>query len=128
MTRWQWHIVLLGAGGTFTLLGLWAALLPTDFLSVVANYGPPNTHLARDFAACALTFGFALLVADRRPGWRTPALTVTAVWNGAHTVSHLVDIGQATPYFVGPLEAVLLLATTVVFAALARVSASRGHR
>lgn len=124
MTRWQWHVALLGSGTTFVLLGLWAAFFPTVFLSTAADYGPANIHLARDFAACALTFGSALLVADHRPTWRTPVLTVTAVWNGAHTVSHLLDIGRATPFFVGPLEAGLLLATTVIFAVLARAGAA----
>ncbi|TQM03955.1 hypothetical protein [Pseudonocardia kunmingensis] len=76
----------------------------------------------RDFAACAATFGLGLVLAGPRPHWRTPALTLSALWNGFHAVSHIHDIADAEPAIVGPLESAVLVGVTALFAWLTRLS------
>lgn len=87
---------------------------------LIANFGPENAHLVHDFAACSATFGLGLLIAARRPDWRAPVLTLAAIWNALHAISHVVDAGSATPAVVGPVEAVLLIGVSGVLAVLAR--------
>ncbi|SFQ69519.1 hypothetical protein SAMN05421810_11358 [Amycolatopsis arida] len=90
---------------------------------VLANFGPANEHLVRDFAACAATFGLGLLLGWRVPRWRTFALVMAALWNGFHALGHLYDIGEAEPAIVGPIEAGALIAMTALLGWLARASA-----
>jgi hypothetical protein len=45
------------------------------------------------------------------------------VWFGAHAVNHLVDIGEAEPEWVGPVDFVVLLAVALVLAYLTVVAA-----
>lgn len=122
MTERRWRIALTGLGGLYLALGGWAAADSSSFGTIVAPFGPANPHLIHDFAACAVTFGLGLLVAARFRGWRTPALTLTAIWNGAHAISHFTDIADAHPAFVGPIEAALLVVASVLFATLALLS------
>ncbi|WP_219415647.1 hypothetical protein [Pseudonocardia nigra] len=118
--RWCWTLSLLGGG--YLVLAGWAAAHPPTFTTVLANFGPANDHLVRDFAACAATFGLGLVVAGRRPHWRTPALTLSALWNGLHALSHIHDVADAEPAIVGPVEAAVLVAVTGLFAWLTRLS------
>lgn len=132
MSDQRWRLTLLGLGGTFLLLAAWAAVHSHSFTVVLANFGsgeiePGTDHLVRDFAACAATFGTGLLLADRFPSWRTPALTLTALWNGLHAIGHVIDIGKSHPAFVGPVEAVLLIAVTALFARLSQLSQLAEH-
>ncbi|MBB4685746.1 hypothetical protein [Amycolatopsis jiangsuensis] len=128
MTRRSWRIVLSGLAIVYLALGGWAAVDASSFGTVVAPFGAANPHLVRDFAACAATFGLGLLIASRRYTWRTPALTLAAIWNGAHAVIHIVDITEAHPFFVGPLEAALLVFASALFTTLALLSARGGSR
>ena len=122
--RWRWVLAVLG--GAHLVLAMWAVAGPRSFHAVLADFGPFDAHLIRDFAACAATFGTGLLLALRRPPWRTPVLVVTAMWTGLHAVSHVVDIANAHPAVVGPLEATALALLTVLLVALARLSTRRG--
>ena len=122
MSPLGWRVALRGLGGLYLVLAAWAAAHPVSFSLILANFGPTNEHLVHDFAACSATFGLGLVIADRLPSWRTPALAVTGLWNGFHAVSHLADIRDAQPAFVGPVEAVLLVAVTALFATLTRLS------
>lgn len=126
MDERRWRCVLWALGTVYVGLGGWAGLYAESFALLVANFGPANLHLVRDFAACSLTFGSGLLVAAHRPGWRTPALALAALWNGLHAVSHLYDVTAATPAILGPVEAALLVVITAVFAVLTGISASQG--
>jgi hypothetical protein len=118
--RWRWTLALLG--GSYLALAGWAAAHPPSFTAVLANFGPANDHLVRDFAACAATFGVGLVMGGPRPRWRTPALALAALWNGLHALGHIRDIGNALPAIVGPIEAVVLVAVTVLLAGLTRLS------
>jgi hypothetical protein len=113
-------------GGYLDLAG-WAAAHPPSFTAVLANFGPANDHLVRDFAACAATFGLGIVVAGRRPHWRTPALALSALWNGLHALTHIGDIGNAQPAIVGPIEAAVLVAVTVLLTRLSLARAEPGE-
>jgi hypothetical protein len=113
-------ICLLGA--IFTGLGAWAGVDSASFTRVLADFGPENDHLVHDFGAGSVAVGVGLLLAVRRIAWRSPVLLIATVWNGLHAVSHLADIGKAESRTVGITEAVLLVAGTVLLAALAIAS------
>lgn len=112
-----WTTCVLGV--IFVALGAWAAFDATSFAHVVANFGDYNAHLVHDFAACSTTFGTGLLIGWRVQPWRVPALTLAALWNGLHAISHILDVDAAQPAAVGPLEAGLLVAVTATLAACA---------
>ncbi|SNR78821.1 hypothetical protein SAMN06265360_11970 [Haloechinothrix alba] len=122
MTEPRWHLLLTALGGGYLALALWAALHPVSFETAIADFGPTNVHLLRDFGACAATFGIGLLLARNKPHWRPPVLAMAAVWNGLHAVSHIVHVTEAHPAIIGPAEAVALVGVTVLFAWLARAS------
>lgn len=124
MTEPRWRLLLSVLGGGYLALAVWTAVHPVSFETAIANFGPTNLHLLRDFGACAATFGIGLLLARNKPHWRPPVLAMAAVWNGLHAVSHIVDIAEAHPAIVGPVEAVALVGVTVLFAWLARASAT----
>jgi hypothetical protein len=127
MTDRVWQVTLTVLAATYLVLGAWAAFDAASFTDRVAGFGAYNPHLIHDFAAATATFGLGLLLAARVPSWRTPALTLAALWNGLHAVSHLVDAGDAHPSAVGPVEAVLLVAATALLGGLARASYRRTH-
>lgn len=108
-------------GATFTAVGLWAAVHAPSFGRTVADFGPRNDHLVHDYAAASLAVGLALLVAAYRTAWRVPVLTVAALWNGFHTVSHVVDHDEASSPALGTAVVVLLVGATVVLVALMRL-------
>jgi len=107
-------------GVVFVGLGAWAGAHSGSFTDVLADFGPENDHLVHDFGAASVAIGAALLVAALEPSWRTPVLAVAALWNGLHTVSHVVDLGDAGSTTVAVVEVVLLAGATAVLIALAR--------
>jgi hypothetical protein len=110
-----WIIGLLGL--LSTALGGWLAVDPES--SPAAAFPPLNEHLIHDSAAAFLAFGIGLLIAARLPAWRFPVLTLAALWNGLHTVSHIVDVDRAETRSHGVTTAVELAVLTLVLAALA---------
>ena len=110
-----WLIALLGLATT--ALGGWLAVDPES--SPAAAFPPLNEHLIHDSAAAFLAFGLGLLLAARVPVYRFPLLALAALWNGFHTVSHIVDVDSAETRTAGVTAVVELAALTVVLAALA---------
>lgn len=123
MTDKTWTIVLWLLGLTYLGLGAWAAFSPASFTEELADFGSYNPHLIHDIGSVLLTFGGALVIAAYLPSWRTPVLAVTALWNGLHAVSHLVDIDDAATRQLGVGTAALTVVTALGFAWLARLSA-----
>ena len=107
-------------GAVFIALGGWAACAPTSFGLSIADFGEPNIHLIRDYAAASLAIGIALVVAAHQISWRAPVLWVAAWWNGLHTVSHVIDLHDAGSRAVGIAEIGLLAAVTIALALFAR--------
>ncbi|MEV0402793.1 hypothetical protein [Actinoallomurus sp. NPDC050550] len=125
MTERGWRTALLVFGVSFVAQAAWATIDASSFAGTIADFGPRNDHLVHDYAACSATFGAGMLVAVERRRWRTPTLTLAALWNGFHTVSHVVDICAARPAVLGPLEAGALVIVSAALAILARLSSSK---
>lgn len=111
--------VMCGYGFIFVGLGTWGAVHPVSLGATVAAFGPYNSHLIHDFAACAATFGGGLLVGWRLPSWRVPTLVLSALWNALHGFAHIADIGMTDIRYLGLVEAVLLCSTSSVLGFLA---------
>jgi hypothetical protein len=89
--------------------------VPHTFFTSIGPFGGQNDHYLRDTATFNLAFGVALLVAYRRPSWRTPILACVTLQFALHTINHLADIGAAHPYWIGPFDfASLALATAAL--------------
>jgi len=116
-----WLIALLGV--VATAIGGWLAVDPET--SPAAAFPPLNEHLIHDSAAAFLAFGIGLLLAARVPTYRFPVLALAALWNGLHTVSHIVDVGSAETQKAGIAAIVELAALTLVLALLAWKSRAR---
>jgi len=103
-------------GGYLVALSLFAAVAPGTFFDEIGPYGVQNDHYIHDVAAFQGAVGIFMLLAVRRPSWRVPALAVATLQFALHTVSHLVDIGDADPEWLGVAEAIALVLGTAVLA------------
>jgi hypothetical protein len=97
-------------------------LLPHLFFTDIGPYGVQNDHYLRDLATFECAFGVALLIAYRRPSWRTPVLCCVALQFVLHAINHLADIGAAHPYWLGPANFISLALGALVLMWLARES------
>jgi hypothetical protein len=110
-------------------ISLFAVVAPGTFFDEVGRFGPRNERYIHDVAAFQGAVGLLLLLAARRPAWWVPAITVTLFQFAFHAVSHLVDMGDADPGWVGVLEFVALtLATALLVWLLARANRATGAR
>ena len=103
-------------------IGLWMAISPHTFYTAIGPFGVQNDHYLRDTATFNLAFGVALLIAYRRPSWRTPILLCVTLQFALHTINHLADIGAAHPYWIGPFDFASLALATAALAWLTRES------
>jgi hypothetical protein len=103
---------LLAFGLSSLLLGLLMAIAPGAFFTLVGPYGVRNDHFIHDAASFQIALAMLLLVAVRRRSWRVPALVANATQWGLHTISHLLDIGEATPHWIGYFDFLALSAGT----------------
>jgi hypothetical protein len=95
---------------------------PDTFFSSIGPFGTQNDHYLRDTATFNLAFGVSLLVAYRRPAWRTPVLFCVTLQFALHALNHLADIGAAHPHWIGPFDFASLALTTGALAWLTRES------
>jgi hypothetical protein len=95
---------------------------PHTFFTDIGPFGVQNNHYLRDTASFELAFGVALLIAYRRVSWRTPILCCVTLQFALHSINHLVDIGAAHPYWLGPFDVGTLTLATLALAWLARES------
>ena len=95
------------------LLGLLMAAAPGTFFEEIGPYPPQNDHYIRDVSTFYFALGAAALVAWRRPAWRVPVIGFALIQYSLHAVNHLVDIGEADPEALGPVN----LATIAITAA-----------
>ena len=105
----------------FVIAGL-MIFAPHTFFSAIGPFGVQNNHYLRDTATFNLAFGVALLIAYRRVSWRTPILCCVALQFALHALNHLLDIGAAHPYWLGPFDFASLTLATAALAWLARES------
>jgi hypothetical protein len=97
-------------------------LAPHVFFTDIGPFGVQNDHYLRDTATFNAAFGIALLIAHRRVEWRTPILCCIALQFALHSINHLVDIGAAHPYWLGPADFISLALATAALMWLARES------
>jgi hypothetical protein len=97
-------------------------LAPHTFFTDIGPFGVQNNHYLRDTASFELAFGVALLIAYKRVSWRTPILCCVTLQFALHSINHLVDIGAAHPYWLGPFDVGTLTLATLALAWLARES------
>ena len=113
--------------GAFAVLQLGLALLmattPHSFYTAVGPFGGYNGHYIRDVASFYAALGAGLAISLRRPSWRVPALGITTVQYGLHSVNHLFDIANAHPRWTGYFDFFSLAAATLLLAWLTRAAA-----
>jgi hypothetical protein len=108
-------------------IALFAAVAPETFFEEVGPFGARNDHYIHDVAAFQGAVGVFLLLAVRRPTWRAPALAVASLQFALHALSHLVDIGDADPRWLGVAEFIgLALATAILVWLLVRARRAVG--
>jgi hypothetical protein len=113
------RVILLAFGISQLALAAWMIVSPDSFFDSIAGFGVQNDHYIRDNAMFPLAIGVGLVLAAGRPSWRLPVLVISAVWYLAHSVNHLVDIGESDPDWVGPADFVALLLTGLALLGLA---------
>ena len=113
----------IGVLGVLHLLeGLYMLLAPGSFYSRIGTYGAENTHYVGDVGSFVVAIGIALLLAAGRPAWRTPVLSVAALWYAVHALNHLFDIGEARSTARGVIDTVLLTLGALLLGWLANVA------
>jgi hypothetical protein len=100
---------------------LWLA--PGFFFEEIGPYGARNDHYMGDLATWSLASGAALLVAVARPAWRVPVLFLVAVQYALHSLNHLLDVSEADPGWLGPVNLVALALGTALLAGMLREAA-----
>jgi hypothetical protein len=95
---------------------------PHVFFADIGPFGTQNNHYLRDTATFNIAFGVALTIAYKRVHWRTPVLCCVALQFVLHSINHLIDIGAAHPYWLGPADFISLSLSAVTLLWLARES------
>jgi hypothetical protein len=114
---------VLAVAGIQLVTGLVLALAPGIFYDALADFGPRNDHDLRDMAAFYLASAVVLAIAADRPSWRAPALALVGLQFAIHAVNHLIDVGDADPSWVGPLDLALLAVGGLLLGGLYRAAA-----
>jgi hypothetical protein len=91
---------------------LW--LVPGFFHDEIGPYGVRNDHYMGDLATWNLALGAAAFVAVRNVAWRIPVLAVALLQYALHSLNHLIDVGEADPEWLGPVNLILIVLTTLV--------------
>lgn len=96
------------------LLGALMVVAPGTFFEEIGPYAPRNDHYTRDVATFYLALGAVAVLAARRPSWRVPVLAFALIQYLFHAVNHLVDVGEADPEALGPVNLVSLALTAAL--------------
>jgi len=102
------------------------AAAPKVFFEEIGPYAPRNDHYIRDVSSFYFAMGAVALVAARRQTWRVPVLVFFLIQYVLHSVNHLIDVGEADPRALGPVNLVSLVLTAGLLAYMLR-SANRSH-
>jgi hypothetical protein len=111
-------IVLGVVAATQVLPGLLAFVAPGAFYDLVAPFPPENHHVLRDVGSWQIALGLAAAVAVRRHSWRVPMLAILTLQYALHAISHLIDVGDSDPAWIGPAELVALTIAALALAGL----------
>jgi hypothetical protein len=108
--------VLVAYGVYSTFVGLWMIVAPDLLFDTVGGFGARNGHYIFDLAGFELPLGLLYFAAVRWPSWRVPTLAFATLHYVMHSISHLMDIGNATPAWAGPLVFAVVATGTVLHA------------
>lgn len=108
--------LLLIFGASQLGLGLIMAVAPGTFFEQIGPYAPRNDHYIRDVSTFYLALGAVAMVAAKRHSWRTPVLALALIQYGLHAVNHLIDVNEAEPQGLGPLNLASIALTAVLLA------------
>jgi hypothetical protein len=108
--------------GVQLVTGLWLVASPSTFYSAIADFGARNTHDLRDISAFYLASAVVLAVSTARPSWRAPALALVGLQFALHALNHLLDVGDASPGWVGPFDLAALAAGALMIGWLYRAA------
>lgn len=114
--------LLLIFGVAQLALGAIMVVAPGTFFEEIGPYAPRNDHYIRDVSTFYLALGAVSLVAWRRTSWRVPVLVFALLQYALHSVNHLVDVGEADPEALGPVNLASLAITAALLAWALRAS------
>jgi hypothetical protein len=114
--------LLLVFGVAQLLLGAIMVVAPGTFFEEIGPYAPRNDHYIRDVATFYLALGAVSVVAWRSASWRVPVLVFALLQYALHSVNHLVDLGEADPEALGPVNLASLAITAALLAWALRTS------
>jgi len=109
-------------GATHLALGAIMAAAPKFFFDEIGPYGTRNDHYIRDVSTFYLAMGAVALVAFRRRSWRIPVVVFFLIQYTLHSVNHLIDVGEANPAALGPVNLVSLVLTAGLLTYLVRAA------
>ncbi len=111
--------LVLGVVGLTQLVpGVLAFVAPGAFYDTLAPFPPQNDHILRDVGSWQIALGLAALLAIRRPSFRVPMLGVLTLQFALHAISHLIDMDDPDPSWLGPVEFATLVAGTLLIGGL----------
>lgn len=131
LDAWGWLFLLLGVGSVANALWMladplrWYHELPAG----VPDTGPFNEHFVRDIGCAFLAVGVAQVWAAFAAAWRTPLVSVSALFVVGHAVLHVFDTARgAVPsdHWWLDLPGVYLPAVLLAWAAAIHLRASGG--
>lgn len=102
------RMTVLVVGALHLAAGSFMFLAPRPFYDQVGTFPPFNAHFVRDLATWYVAFGIALLLAARRPAWQVPLLALAVLQYALHVVNHVIDVGDPSPAWKGPVTLVAL--------------------
>jgi hypothetical protein len=105
---------------------LWLA--PGFFHDEIGPYGARNDHYMGDLATWYLALGAAAFVAVRRASWRVPVLALSFLQYALHSLNHLIDVSEADPGWLGPVNLVSLVLATLLLGWMLRTEAEAATR
>lgn len=107
-----------------TVGGLVMLFAPGFMFDTIGGFGVRNGHYIFDLASFELPLGLMYFAAIKWPGWRTPTLAFATAHYVLHSISHLIDIGNATPPWVGVFDFIMIAVGTVVHAIALKFAAT----
>ncbi|HYP47287.1 MAG TPA: hypothetical protein VEQ61_01495 [Thermoleophilaceae bacterium] len=106
--------LLAAFGAGQILLGALLWLTPGFFFEQIGPYGERNDHYMADVASFYLALGVVALVAVRRASWRVPVLAFSVLQYALHSLNHLIDVDEADPGWLGPVNLASLALTAAL--------------
>jgi len=119
--------LLLVVAVTQLATGLLMAIDPGTFFEEIGPYGARNDHYTRDASTFTLALGLVLAIAAFRPSWRPAAIAGALFQFALHAINHLVDIGEAQPESLGPVNFVLLAVGAVLLGGMLKAALREEH-